>query len=148
MPMPERTPATTEDEHAHADDDAVDDEDVEVVPLEVGEHEPDGGDAADGGGDHADGERHGRAGRQAVLGHLEPLEGGRAADDRDAHEERVARGRLAVEAQEQAGHHRDAGARDAREQRQRLRDADEQGVEPGEGLEVAVELRDVVDRGT
>ena len=68
---------------------------------------------------------------------LDALVEHRAEDDGHEQEEREARGRVPVEAAEAAGRDRDARARDARHQREDLRDADRERRPDAEAVELA-----------
>ena len=65
-------------------------------------------------------------------------------DGRDAEQEGVARGGAAVEAEEQAGGDRRAGAADAGHERERLEAADDQAVAQRQVLDLAVALADAL----
>src|SRR5207248_1904882 len=72
------------------------------------------------------------------AGEVRQLERRRGEDDRRCEQEREARRVLVREAHEQAAAHRRAGAREAWDERERLRGADERGVAPADGAGYAL----------
>src|SRR4051794_21509093 len=114
-----------ERDHHHAEDDPVADEHGDRVAREVAQQQRDRRVADDEGDQRRD---HGRADRQASLAGVAQLEQARQHDGRDRQQERVARGRGAVEVAEEPGRDRRARAAHAGDERERLGEADHEAV--------------------
>ena len=121
-----------QDEDEGGEDQSVDAEGEQGAAFEVVDQEPDGEPAADEGGDDREGEGTGFARRQAVAQEVQGLVGAGRAGDGDAEHERQAGGGGAVQARQQSGRDRDAGARGPRDQRQRLRASHGQALAPSD----------------
>ena len=128
-----------EHQHQRAERDAVGDEHRRRVVREPAQQERDRRVADDEGQERGEDRRpHARS---VLVADLAQLEQARDHDRRHRQQERVARGRLAVEAEEEAGGDRRARARDAGHQRERLREADQDAVAAGDVLDRASRLR-------
>ena len=126
-------------EHERAEHDAVGDEDRRGVVREPAQQERDRRVADDEREQRRDDRR--ADARALLAADVAELEQAGEHDRRDRQQERVARRRLAVEAEEQARGDRRAGARHARDERARLREADDDPVAAVDVREVAVAAR-------
>src|SRR4051812_32397640 len=131
-------PGGGERQHQRAERHPVDDEHRQRVAHEVAQ-QPRDRRVADDEREHRGDQRRAEA-RAAGIADLARLEQARQHDRRDREQERVARGRLAIEPAEEARADRRARARHAGDQRQRLRDADERAVARSDLLQRAVAL--------
>ena len=122
-----------QNDEADAENQAVGDEDAGGVTLEEADQEGDGEVAEDegGGGGGGDVDHVVRRG-QKVMTNVVEFEHSGGEDRGEREQEGESRGGFAVEVAEEAAGDGDAGARRAGNERHRLREADDDGVRPGD----------------
>src|SRR6266540_1231456 len=122
-------------EHDSGEHEPVRGEDAVAVTRHVSHQDRDREPAADGRRDDADDERRAES---VFADRFRNLEKGRGGDDRHAHEKAERRRALAIEPKAAAGGDRRAGARHAGNEREHLREADENGLWPVHAAQLAV----------